>query len=236
MKNRIKWDRKQNQCLHEEILTLPLVDLAHSAEREFERSAAGGALAGHLWPYECGLHPSLGPHLIRRMLWNILHDSPHLMRSSHPAPYKKTHSSSVTLNVISVVYLHDAFPNKGKKNPWLYRVPLTYFQLYVATKMTACGGSCVLGWRSWESGPKCLACWDTIINTHCIGSDVNILFCSCEHYYWNSQVTLVVKNPPASAGDVRDTGSISRLGRSPGGGNGSPLYYSCLENPMDRGA
>ena len=51
-----------------------------------------------------------------------------------------------------------------------------------------------------------------------------------------SQVTLVIKNPPASAGDKRDTGSTPGSGRSPGGGNGSPFQYSCLENPMDRGA
>ena len=51
-----------------------------------------------------------------------------------------------------------------------------------------------------------------------------------------SQVALVVKNPPAKAGDVRDPGSIPGLGRSPGGGYGSPLQYSCLENSMDRGA
>ena len=43
----------------------------------------------------------------------------------------------------------------------------------------------------------------------------------------------VVKNPPANAGD---TGSISELGRSPGEGNGNPLQYSCLGNPLDRGA
>ena len=44
-----------------------------------------------------------------------------------------------------------------------------------------------------------------------------------------------VKNLPANAGDVRDVGSIPGLGRSPGEGNGNPLQYSCLENPMDRG-
>ena len=49
-------------------------------------------------------------------------------------------------------------------------------------------------------------------------------------------MALAVKNSPANAGDVRDTGSIPGLGRSPGGGHGSPLQYSCLENPMDRGA
>ena len=46
----------------------------------------------------------------------------------------------------------------------------------------------------------------------------------------------MVKNPPANAGDVRDVGSIPGLGRSPGAGRGNPLQYSCLENPMDRGA
>ena len=51
-----------------------------------------------------------------------------------------------------------------------------------------------------------------------------------------SRVALVVKNLPANAGDIRDTGSIPGLGRSPGEGNGYLLQYSCLENPMDRGA
>ena len=45
----------------------------------------------------------------------------------------------------------------------------------------------------------------------------------------------MVKNPPANAGDVRDAGSIPGSGRSPGGGQGNPLQYSCLDNPMDRG-
>ena len=53
---------------------------------------------------------------------------------------------------------------------------------------------------------------------------------------WASQVALVVKNPPANAGDRRDAGSIPGLGRSPGEGNGNPLQDSCLENLMDRGA
>jgi len=44
----------------------------------------------------------------------------------------------------------------------------------------------------------------------------------------------VEKNPPANAGNIRDAGSIPGLGRSPGGGHGNPLQYSCLENPMDR--
>ena len=47
---------------------------------------------------------------------------------------------------------------------------------------------------------------------------------------------LVVKNLPANIGDLRDMGSITGLGRPPGGGHGNPLQYSCLENPRDRGA
>ena len=51
-----------------------------------------------------------------------------------------------------------------------------------------------------------------------------------------SQVVLAIKNLPANAGDVKDKGSIPEQGRSPGEGNGKPLQYSCIENPMDRGA
>ena len=51
-----------------------------------------------------------------------------------------------------------------------------------------------------------------------------------------SHVALVIKNSPATAGDIRDVDSIPESGRSPGGGHGNPLQYACLENPMDRGA
>ena len=62
--------------------------------------------------------------------------------------------------------------------------------------------------------------------------------------HWASQVALVVKNPLVrqvflqveSAGDIREVGLIPGSGRSPGGGHGNPLQYSCLENPVDRGA
>ena len=46
----------------------------------------------------------------------------------------------------------------------------------------------------------------------------------------------VVKNPSANVGDARDMGSVPGLGRSSGGGHGNPLQYSCLKNPMERGA
>ena len=48
-------------------------------------------------------------------------------------------------------------------------------------------------------------------------------------------MVLVVKNPPVSAGDIRDAGSIPGLGISPGREHGNPLQYSCQKNPMERG-
>ena len=51
-----------------------------------------------------------------------------------------------------------------------------------------------------------------------------------------SHVALVVKKLPTSAGDIRDLGLIPGLAISPGGRHGNPLQYSCLENPIDRGA
>ena len=53
---------------------------------------------------------------------------------------------------------------------------------------------------------------------------------------WASQVLRVVKNLPANTGDIRDGYLIPGSGRSPGEGNSNPLQYTCLENPMDRGA
>ena len=64
------------------------------------------------------------------------------------------------------------------------------------------------------------------------GSPVNVL---CDNN-GASQVELVVKDPPANAEDIRDSGLIAGSERSSGGGHGDPLRYSCLENPMERGA
>ena len=64
--------------------------------------------------------------------------------------------------------------------------------------------------------------------------DVHLAFLHA--FLWASQVALVVKNPPADVGDIRDSGLIPGLGRSPGGGKGNLLQCSCLENPMGRGA
>ena len=56
------------------------------------------------------------------------------------------------------------------------------------------------------------------------------------HIYAVYQAAQLIKNPPANTGDTRDAVSIPGLGRSPGEGNGSPLQYPCLGNPMNRGA
>ena len=55
-------------------------------------------------------------------------------------------------------------------------------------------------------------------------------------FIWGSQRVLAVKNPPVNAGDIQNRGLIPGLGRSCGGGDSNLLQYSCLENPMDRGA
>ena len=60
--------------------------------------------------------------------------------------------------------------------------------------------------------------------------------CLTKTYSSPAQVVLVLKNPPTNAGDTGDVGSIPGLGKSTGVGNGSPLQYSCLGNPTDRGA
>ena len=56
------------------------------------------------------------------------------------------------------------------------------------------------------------------------------------HTLWASQMMLMVKNPSADTGDIRDAGLIFGSGRSTGGGNGNPRKYSCLENPLNREA
>ena len=88
------------------------------------------------------------------------------------------------------------------------------------------------------------AFFSKIAGTESEGESAVILSIKChlnQFYYITkqisaSQVALVVKNLPTNAGDVRDVGSISGSGRSPRGGHGNPLQYSCLVNPIDRGA
>ena len=58
----------------------------------------------------------------------------------------------------------------------------------------------------------------------------------CYVITWASQMALVIKNLLVNSGGIREEDSIPGSGRSPGGGHGNPLQYSCLKNPMDRGA
>ena len=69
------------------------------------------------------------------------------------------------------------------------------------------------------------------VYTHIICVCVCVRMCVC---VYASQGLLVVKNPPANAGDLSDVNSISESGRSPGVGKGNAFQYSCLENPMNR--
>ena len=75
----------------------------------------------------------------------------------------------------------------------------------------------------------------TIPSTVCEGFNFSI-FLWMPIIIWASQVVLVVKNPSANAGDVREVDLLLGSGRSPGGGHGNPLQYSCLENLMEGGA
>ena len=95
--------------------------------------------------------------------------------------------------------------------------------------------SCIAG--------RCFNLWATREAQYCLRGSLKKRIPLHHHwsfdvYLWNiraSQVALVVKNPSASSGDKRNLGLILGLGRSPGGGHGNPLQYSCLETLMDRG-
>ena len=77
-------------------------------------------------------------------------------------------------------------------------------------------------WSTWER---------LLLETQCEDSNSNFKGIEVVRA---SQVVVVVKNPPANAGDIRDVGSIPGLGSSPGGGHCNPLQYCCLENPKDK--
>ena len=74
------------------------------------------------------------------------------------------------------------------------------------------------------------------MGSHRVGHDWSDLAAAANPSAGASQVVLVVKNLPANAGDLREAGLIPELGRSPGGGHGNSLQYSCLEDPMNREA
>ena len=107
-------------------------------------------------------------------------------------------------------------------NQFLKIITLAYWQ-YRSSKEVVDGGS-------WEQkDQKTSRWWDGTL-----GTSKGTGLCGEKSLPWASQVVLVVKNLPANAGDIRDSGSIPGSGRSPGRGHGNPLQFSWLENPMDR--
>ena len=130
-------------------------------------------------------------------------------------------------------------------------------------KESACNAGDLASIPGWERSPggghgnplqySCLenpmdrgAWWATVRGVTRVGHDWSNLAAAAAIFYqnfiivcnlllWAFPVALVVKNPPANAGDIRVSGSIPQSGRSPGGGHGNPLQYPCLENPMDGG-
>ena len=111
-------------------------------------------------------------------------------------------------------------------------------------------GICILTGEIWLARPLSLAKPNHLIYIHLAlllsMNCKNTENASCLYLYFQqlaennyagaSQVVLVVKNPSAHAGDIKDMGLISGLGQSPGGGHGNPLQCFCLETPMDTGA
>ena len=93
-----------------------------------------------------------------------------------------------------------------------------------------------LGWRRYSASLSCLPPSESSPFRVVPGTQAKALNFKTSPMEKASQVTLVVKNLPANAGDLRDVRSISGSGRSPEGGHGNPLQYSYLENPMDKGA
>ena len=83
----------------------------------------------------------------------------------------------------------------------------------------------------WERIDTCICMVESF---HCSPETITTLVINCTPI-WASLVVQQVKNPSANAGDIKDMGSILGSGRSPRGGNGNQLQYSCLGNPMDRG-
>ena len=110
-------------------------------------------------------------------------------------------------------------------------------------RVVECLGLELEGWLGWLAHPSGVGvCRGHVRVPACVSnaSEVAVGLCGvfvpCHPYFRASRGALVVKNLPSNVGDVREVGSVPGSGRSPGGGNGNPLQYSCLENSMDRGA
>ena len=103
---------------------------------------------------------------------------------------------------------------------WVIRIETRNEDMEIIRQMSLNQGLMIF--KKWTNYPYLLAVYASEI----------LLLLTC---FRASQMALVVKSPPANAGDLRNTGSIPGSGRFPGKGHGNPHQYSCLENPMDRG-
>ena len=99
-------------------------------------------------------------------------------------------------------------------------IPERYLYIYVFSNFTETTDT-----KKYKFKVYCML-FDTFINCN-----INYIY-----KFINYSVALAVKKLPANSGDLRDIGLIPGSGRSPGGGHGNPLQYSCLENPKDWGA
>ena len=134
-------------------------------------------------------------------------------------------------SLVTLALSHALPPASGTKTPWLCMELRSNLNRIKYSPLA--GGLVDFVWFGWH-GLEMKLQLNILCNFVCI---LNCLTLRLLYYRVRaSQVVLVVKNLPANTGDLRDPGSVPGSGRSPGEGNGDPLQYSCLENPMDRGA
>ena len=111
---------------------------------------------------------------------------------------------------------------------FLKLVKLLHLRIYVLESLQMWNTMWILFW-TWQF-------WITVTWASKINIRGHLYVCLNLLHLMDFPGGSVVKDPPANAGDARDPGPIPGSGRSPVGGNGNPLKYSCLENSMDRGA
>ena len=135
--------------------------------------------------------------------------------------------------------------SQGASN-WPYKTPpqTQHWSLILTMQPLAKRNPSMRRSTTWRSCQRCGESQQQMITPGCLelGGQVHLslplagaqLRLKMNLFLSSLQVVLVVKNPPANAGDLRDAGSIPGWGKSSGGGHGNPLHYSCQENPMDR--
>ena len=156
------------------------------------------------------------------------------MSPSHPTGPSLLDTTTLRCWLVLVTVLGGWLANTSPKEELMTQLP---------AEMNANARTCM---HNWDSEKSCKVSPCKYIQVQDYYGGRNSIKCRCgglianraqfPHVLWASQVALEVKNPPDNTGDTRDVGSIPGLGRPPGGGHGNPLQYSCLENPMDRGA